>query len=66
MCQNDDRIECYGTDDFNAAELFSKLPHLETLNYCFVGCQDGRESVMRGVALHDCRRGVPEEESTND
>ena len=27
MCQNDDQIECYGTDEFNAAELLSKLTH---------------------------------------
>ena len=66
MCQNDDRIECYGTDEFNATELFSKLPHPETLNYYFVGCRDGSESIIQCVGLHDNRKGVPEEESTND
>ena len=39
MCQNDDRIECYGTDEFNATELFSKLPHPETLNYYFLAAE---------------------------
>ena len=37
MCQNDDRIETYSTDEFNPRELFGKLPHPETLNLYFVG-----------------------------
>lgn len=53
MCKNDDRTETYSTDEFNANELFGKLPHPETLNYYFVGCYDGSESVMHGIGLGD-------------
>ena len=56
MCKNDDRIETYSTDEFNVKELFGELPHPETLNYHFVGCNDGNESVERGIGLADTRR----------
>ena len=49
MCQNDDRIEGYATDEFNATEMFGRLPHPETLNYYFVGHRDRPQDRREGA-----------------
>ena len=61
MCQNDDRIETYSTDEFNPRELFGKLPHPETLNLYFVGSFDSNERER----THPSQRGDENESASH-